>query len=56
MARNLKQLMKINRLERRLKKCLLDLQHNNILDQCTYESLRATGSNLGKLYGLPKST
>ena len=44
----------VNRFERRLNKCLFDLQHNNILDQRTYESLRATGSDLGKLYGLPK--
>ena len=30
------------------------LKINNILDQRTYESLRAIGLDPGKLYGLPK--
>ena len=44
----------INKLEKKLNKCLLELYYNDQLDQKTYEHLRASGTNLGKLYGLPK--
>ena len=35
-------------------KALIDFQHENILSTFEYEKLRAIGTNIGKLYGLPK--
>ena len=49
------QLVLITKLESKLNKMLIEFKHENILSTFEYDKLRAVGTNIGKLYGLPKT-